>query len=56
MPEHPSDDYLLVNSGIKISRVNCELGRVLKKEFREQKRKREKEKEIRERRRRRRSV
>lgn len=26
MPEHPSDDYLLVNSGIKISRVNCELG------------------------------
>lgn len=54
MSEHPSDDYLLVNSGIKISRVNCELGRVLKKEFREQKR--TKEKEIRERRRRRRSV
>mgnify|MGYP004577335299 CR=1 FL=1 len=27
MPEHPSDDYLLVNSDIKISRVNCELVR-----------------------------
>lgn len=24
MPEHPSDYYLLVNPGIKISGVNCE--------------------------------
>lgn len=36
MPEHPSDDYLLVNSGIKISRVNCELARKgFEEEFRE---------------------
>lgn len=26
MPEHPSDDYLLVNPGIKISRLNCAEG------------------------------